>query len=298
MTINHMLTAQGLQFVLSNGQPMFVSRTNSAYFKVKQAIQGNHPEAQIMGILTASVNPLDGPCTLSQDLVFNAGILYLDGQRVPESLSAIAQSMAAEGFSLDGFGNFVENLMDNPSYTVVNEMYAYMERNRFVFTQDGFILGYRVMPAGASLDAQRQPVRRNSVDDDMSKPCGAGLDVYSFGSLPHPVEPGSAIQECRVHPADVVNLGSSLDIGVLRVTHIRDIRVIQEEVSGFVEVQPSTPVGSSFELFVQLNEGDAFKRVGSSYTSLQDVMAEGLAVEGAAATEIRSSDGNVVRRIT
>jgi hypothetical protein len=109
---------------------------------------------------------------------------------------------------------FLENLMLNPSYRAVNELYGFLKATDIELTDDGHFMAwkkvgptYMDIHSNTMLNKPGTEVRvpRNMVDEDSSRTCSHGLHVCSksylgqFGSAS-----GNRVVRVKVNPADVV----------------------------------------------------------------------------------------------
>ena len=99
---------------------------------------------------------------------------------------------------------FLDNLMDNPDYRAVNELYGFIEACDLPITPDGHFLAYKIVrdnykdvhtgkfdnSVGSVLE-----MPRNQVNPDPNQTCAEGLHVCSRQYLPHYSGFGGRIHE-------------------------------------------------------------------------------------------------------
>jgi hypothetical protein len=107
----------------------------------------------------------------------------------------------------------MENLMQNPSYRSVNELYGFLEANNLSITPDGHFLAYKKVRENytdvhsGKFDNSVGKVcemERNLVDDNKDNTCSFGLHFCSEGYLKH--FGGDRIMIVKINPRDVVSI--------------------------------------------------------------------------------------------
>ena len=139
--------------------------------------------------------------------------VFWDGEEMHNTLSSRMVEMLREGFSIDAMVKFMDNLMLNPSFRSVNELYGFLERNNLPITPDGCFLAYKRVRedytdvhSGKNDNSVGETVMmdRNKVNDNKDQTCSPGLHfcskeyLSSFG--------GSRIMIVKINPADVVSI--------------------------------------------------------------------------------------------
>lgn len=108
---------------------------------------------------------------------------------------------------------FLENMMQNPSYRAVAELYKFLGSGGFKITSDGCFLAYKKIRKDYS-DCHSGKVfnhvgttvsiPRNQVDDDRSNTCSVGLHFCSFPYLKN--FDGERLVLVKINPKDVVSI--------------------------------------------------------------------------------------------
>jgi hypothetical protein len=168
--------------------------------------------------------------------------LYWKGQEFHNSLSRRMIQMFQDGFSIEPLVLFMENLMENPSYRAVNELYEFLEKNTLPITPDGHFLAYKKVAidymdvhsktvlnkvAATFTDEEKTklPLQggrknevtvsiendvtvvsmpRNQVNDDKNQTCSEGLHFCSQEYLAN--FGGSRTMILKINPRDVVSI--------------------------------------------------------------------------------------------
>lgn len=117
------------------------------------------------------------------------GVVTINGDVLPASLSKVIVSLYKEEAPIDCFINFWHKLNQNPSNKAVNRLYDFIEKHNITILPDGNLLLYRVVRrteqpevfvdiyTGTMRQAigDKISVSRNSVDDRDEISCSHGL---------------------------------------------------------------------------------------------------------------------------
>jgi len=141
--------------------------------------------------------------------------LFWKGAEMHNSLSKRMITMLQEGFPIEPLVLFMENLLNNPSYRAVNELYGFLEKNSLPITPDGCFLAYKKVRddymdihSGTFNNAVGFicEMERNQVDDNQNNTCSAGLHFCSKDYLSHFGDSTSRTMILKINPADVVSI--------------------------------------------------------------------------------------------
>lgn len=130
---------------------------------------------------------------------------------------------------------FLDNVLLNPSFTAVQELYLFLEHNRIPITEDGCFLAWKKIrnnwkdiysnSVDYSIGAKPE-MPRNQVDEDRERTCSKGLHVAGWEYLPHfGLNDGSdRVIVVKVNPKDVVAVPSDYNNAKMRVTTMEVLR--------------------------------------------------------------------------
>ena len=203
----YMIQGSNIVVVIGNNSHT-VSKTHPTYQKVLDAIKANDWE---------TVKDIIEPKKVV--LNYGAGNVSIQGEKLfwknvefDSSLSRRLIQMLNEGFPIEPMINFMENLMQNPSYRAVRELYEFLERNNLPITPDGHFLAYKKVNEDytdcytSSIDnsvGQAPEMDRNLVDDNRDNECSVG---YHFCSLEYLGKfRGDRTMIVKIDPRDVVS---------------------------------------------------------------------------------------------
>jgi len=216
--------------VLDDGETLTIANSNPRFREATEALQQKD-----INTLRNIANPASiveraierRPATATRARI-DGGVVYY-GDRALDANNALGVRMLAmvqEGFEIDPMLRFLDNLMENPSYRAVNELYRFMEKSNLAITEDGHFLAYKRVrdnykdiysgkmdnSVGAIVE-----VPRNMVDEDSKRTCSHGLHVCSREYLPHyGTGPGSTTIMVKVNPRDVVAIPTDYNDAKLR----------------------------------------------------------------------------------
>jgi hypothetical protein len=213
-------TSEGVN-VFCNGKNNLVRREHVAFKKLMGFVNDGDEKSfldllnteNVAAKIVGSVN--NGTIELAEP-VYNLFVNRLDG-------------LVRDGLSVTPLLNFVEKLVQNPSYRSVKEAYQFIERNNLPITEDGDFLAYKSVRSNyfdkhsGKFDNKPGSVHempRNKVDDDCERHCSYGFHVGAYeyaGPGGHFNESGDHVMIVKASPADIVSVPSDYDCQKCRV---------------------------------------------------------------------------------
>jgi hypothetical protein len=188
-----------------------ISKTHITYQRVVDAIK-----ASDWDLVRTLIEPKQAVISYGNgNVTIDGDKFYWKGQDFHNSLSMRMITMLQEGFPIDPMVHFMENLMQNPSYRSVQELYGFLEKNNLPITPDGHFLAYKKVRDNfmdchtGKMDNSVGKVvemERNLVDDDKDRTCSRGLHFCSEDYLNH--FGGERIVIVKINPRDVVSIPS------------------------------------------------------------------------------------------
>jgi hypothetical protein len=228
MSVPFVMTKSGLN-VYVDGKMTAVGTDHPNFARVNELVRDTNTTADDIRELldvAASLNTFSaGHVTVEGD------VLKYDGTEMHNALTKRIIALLKEGKSVEIFVKFMENLMQNPSFRAVNELYGFLDACSLPLTADGCFLAYKKvrfdymdLHSNTMSNALGKTVSmpRNQVDEDSSRTCSHGLHVASFGYLSHFGGTGTTDADDRVivvkvNPADVVAVPKDYDNQKMRV---------------------------------------------------------------------------------
>lgn len=195
--------------IMTNNKCYNVTTSHFCYGRIFEAIKNGDWETvdSIIEPKKVMINYGSGNVGIKGDIV------YWKDREMHSSLSNRMVKMYQEGFSIEPMVKFMDNLMENPSKTAVEELYTFLEYNTLPITPDGYFLAYKKVTEDykdchtKSIDnsvGQTVSVDRNFVDDNRYNTCSTGLHFCSLEYLDH--FGGSKIMILKINPRDVVSI--------------------------------------------------------------------------------------------
>ena len=210
MAYPYLIQGSNIVVVIGN-KSHTISKTHITYQKVLDAIK-----AQDWDVVKDVIEPKKVVLNYGQGNVSVQGDkLFWKGQELHGALSRRMIQMLQDGFPIEPFVNFMENLYQNPSKRAVSELYGFLEKNNLPITPDGHFLAYKKVREdfldvhSGTMDNSVGKVvemERNQVDDDKDRTCSTGLHFCSQEYLNH--FGGERTVIVKINPRDVVSIPS------------------------------------------------------------------------------------------
>lgn len=218
---------KGVTFVANDTHPNF-AKAREAIFK------GNVEEAlNLINVKRGIDKYTKGKIRIENEEVFY-GNLKIDSGLTRRIIEAMG-----EGKDFKHLVNFFENLMLNPSFRAVQELYGFLQHNDIELTEDGhFIAWKRVdekfmdMYTGTMDNSPGKVVEvpRNMVDENSDRTCSNGLHVAAKSYLPHYGGGRGKVISCKVNPRDVVAIPRDYNNAKMRCSRYE---VMEDVTEGF-----------------------------------------------------------------
>jgi hypothetical protein len=173
------------------------------------------------------------------------GNVQYKGREVVNPLTDRIVKFIQEGLPFEPMVKFLENLMQNPSRTSVQELYLFLENNELPITEDGHFVAYKKVRNdykdiySGEFDNSVGSVcemLRNEVCDIRERTCSQGLHfcskqyLPSFGSCQN-----NRVMLVKVNPADVVSIPSDYNNAKGRTWKYEVIGEVTDEYREFLE---------------------------------------------------------------
>jgi hypothetical protein len=210
--ISFILTNSGTINAVANGKAYTIPRDHQNYEGIKEAVVKDDPDAlDRLANVSKTVTEFAKGHVKVKD-----GVVYYGDEPVHNSLTSRILTMMRDGFPFDAMLKFLENLMENPSYRAVQELYTFLEHRGLPITEDGCFLGYKAVRAdwtdkhSGKYDNKVGTVNsvpRRTVDDNWRNECSSGFHVgcleYVKGFTNYDSD---HVVIVKVNPADVVSV--------------------------------------------------------------------------------------------
>ena len=263
---SYIQTTDGIS-VFVEGSMKSVSRDSLAYPQVVAAIQRGASPEEIKALMTSDLDKVTDAVEalanqrITDDVAIEGGAVTFKGKAVDNTLTARMLRQLREGFDLKPMARFLENLMQNPSYRAVQDLYSFLEYGKMPITEDGCFLAYKKVRADykdirtGTIDnsvGQVVSMMRNGVDEDPNRTCSYGLHVCSFEYLPHYASaPDDRVVIPKVNPRDVVAIPKDYNNTKMRVSRyevVGELESYQKERRNRLAEREIATEDAAFEL--------------------------------------------------
>lgn len=240
--IPHIYNGNGTISLMINGTMKPIDTAHKFYREIKEALIEKRWEiipdlVNIKKQVEAAINA----GTAKGKVVIEGGEVFYNQKRIHNTLTDRIVIMAREGFDIGHMVKFLENLMENPSYRAVNELYDFLEAGSIPITENGTFLAYkRVQNNWTDIRTGKfdnsigkvVSMPRNEVDEDPNRTCSAGLHVCSYYYLDkYSSVSNDRVVICEISPKDVCAIPKDYNNTKMRVCEYKVIG----EVTDFKE---------------------------------------------------------------
>ena len=221
MSFAAMLTNTGLT-IMADGKTHQVSSSHPQYEKIILAYK-NDDHAEVLRLIDLEnvVQTFgDGKLTVEK------GVVKYRDRILSRAITKRILRMIDEGFNVAPMVAFLDNLMENPSFRAVEELYGFLETNELPITPDGHFMAYRRVTFDfkdfhtRTYDnsvGQTLTMERNMVDEDKNRTCSNGFHVCSLPYLKDFHAGEGHIVTVKVNPRDVVSVPTDYNFTKMRV---------------------------------------------------------------------------------
>lgn len=198
---------------LSSKGSYTITTDHPNYTKIEEALK-----AKDETLLESLVDIPKSIAAFSQNLIeIKDGQVYYDGEVTHNLVAKKLLDLFSEGFDIKPLVNFLDRLMKNPSFKVVQDLYKFLENENLPITDSGTFLAYKAVQSNYmdkyTGTVENRPgveiprFKRNQVDDNPQHHCSHG---YHAGSFRYVQEFGSSPDDrfllVEVDPEDVISV--------------------------------------------------------------------------------------------
>ena len=238
--VNAAIVSEHSVTLVINGQTTPITDSHPNYDEIRQlASAGTYAGIPaLLDLVTSIVEFGAGAITVENGMVLYKGV------ETHNTVTSRILQMVDEGLSVGPLVNFLENLVLNPSFRAVSQLYGFLEVNDLPITEDGYFLAYKMVrddftdhrtgKFDYSVGAPAAEMPRNMVNENPDETCSAGLHVCAQGYLGfYGSGQGNKVILVKVNPADVVAVPNDYDNAKMRVCRHETVREIDPDTKGF-----------------------------------------------------------------
>ena len=224
--------------VFVDGKPRMFSTTHPSYANIRNAVEAgdDHLVRELVDVKANVAKVSLGRVQIMDNTIMVAG-REVTGKLVERILEMVSRGSSA----VDGYVQFLDNLMLNPSSTAVKELYLFIESCDLPITADGHFLAYKRVRSdfkdlhSGTFDnsvGTTPTMDRNEVDDNRDHHCSQGLHFCSYSYLPSfGGGNGDQVVVVKINPANVVSIPSDFDNAKGRTWTYEVVDVINDWVN-------------------------------------------------------------------
>jgi hypothetical protein len=209
--IPYLIQGKNIVLVLDNQSHTISRDSHISYEKIVDAIKAQDWDKvrELVEPKKAIINYGNG------DIEIKNNVIYWKGVEFHNSLASRMIQMFTEGFPIEPMTAFMNNLMQNPSFRSVQQLYDFLDRNKLPITDDGYFLAFKKVRddyldihSGKFDNSVGQVIEmdRNLVNDDPNQTCSFGLHFCSQAYLPHFGGHNNPVMIVKINPKDVVSI--------------------------------------------------------------------------------------------
>ncbi len=214
----HIFNGNGTISIMIDGVMKPIDTAHKNYAEIKQTIIDNNWDLipTLVNIVDQVQKAIDDASITPDTIKIINGEVLFNNRVLHNSLTSRIVAMAKEGFNIGHMVRFLENLMLNPSYKAVNELYNFLESGSIPITENGTFLAYKKIKNDwtdihtGTIDnsiGATPKMPRNMVNEDSNQTCSSGLHVCSYDYLPNFGSSGNnRVIICEINPRDVVSI--------------------------------------------------------------------------------------------
>lgn len=192
-----------------------ISKENTSFEAAKTALTDKNIDA-----LLSAVRPIHAVekvvATFGEVRIENDNVWYGDNILHGVIVDRILE-FAREGFDYAPLVAFLDNLLQNPSKTAIDELYKFMESSTtpMPITEDGYFLAYKKVRSdfkdlySGTVDysvGSIPEMKRSDVNDNRQVTCADGLHFCALSYLEHYWGGNYPVVIVKINPADVVSI--------------------------------------------------------------------------------------------
>jgi hypothetical protein len=221
------LLLDGKRLICHMGHPMF------------QRIKNRIKEKNYDGI--ESLFNIKETAEKNTGVVVKGNQVFYKGELLSNAISNKIIQFMREGFDNSPLVNFLNNLMENPSFNSRQQLYSFMEKNQVPITKEGNLFFFKAITSDfmdkhtntfSNKPGTVLTIDRAQCDDNPAHHCSHGFHVGSYDFVKSFGRGDDKFVTCEVNPRDIVSVPSDN----CQKVRVCEYKVVQELESDDMEV--------------------------------------------------------------
>lgn len=209
--------------VIVNNHPYQTDRSNPNWQAIKVALQDTNTTPDELIALVNPITAIASQLVGQENIEVRDGAVWYGNEQISNALASRILDVLTEGFDIEPWVKFANNIYANPYSWAREELYLFLEKASLPITHDGCFLAYKrvrndyldIHSGTMSNTVGRvveMPGGRHAVDPDRNNTCSTGLHFCSKEYLPHfGNDSGNRVMLVKINPADVVSIPNDYD---------------------------------------------------------------------------------------
>jgi hypothetical protein len=214
-----LLSDKSLTVIIGN-QPFQTDRSNPHWEQIKAALKDDTTTDDFLIGLIQPINAVAAAFQNHAQVTIQGGQVLFGTHVISNALATRLLDVMNEGFDVEPWLKFANNVYSNPNDWSRDELYLFLERCNLPITDDGCFIAYKKVNANytdchsGSIDNSIgnlvvMPGGRSKVDPDRERTCSYGLHFCSKEYLTN--FGGARTLLVKINPADVVSIPNDYD---------------------------------------------------------------------------------------
>lgn len=234
---NHFITDRTITILYDKGPPSLINSNDTRFEQIKALIeQQKLAEIPALADQSGYIN-----ATIQGRFVVKSGVIYIDGEAVPNGLSDKLLEFVNQGRDTAPLEEFWYKLSKNPSADSRKDLFDFLKFNKIPILKNGNFVAYKKVTKDFkdchtktfdNSPGKILTMKRSLVNSDRNQTCSAGLHVAAWEYAKN--FSGAIMIEVEVDPKDVVSVPVDYKRQKMRVCRYRVIGEATKEITDLI----------------------------------------------------------------
>lgn len=307
MNVPMIHTKEGGITVILQRRPFSVATTDKHFEEVYEAVERGEEDWFILEIFERSANKIK--TAVGSGIEYSGGAVLYNGEQLRGYAVDKLLALFDKGRDATPLVKFLEKIQANPSKTVLDNLYQFLEHGQMPLTTSGNFVAYKAVRDNyfdihsGTMDnsiGKTVSIARNKVDEDRNRTCSSGLHVCSFDYLPNFAHDDGHVVLVEVNPKDVVAIPSDYNNTKMRVSEYTVIG----EVEDYYKLRENVLAGDQiwdeeYTVWNRTDEEDDIE-ADETFDSFEEARAEAfrdVTERGMEYAEVQNSEGKILFKV-